>query len=98
MTVFWCLVFFCVGFATAYYQARTRRPRHQHYWEVVEKKELPSAVESSGLSDVGVLMAMIKANNTYNYAPDTNSALRLTKKEVVVHYRCPCGAEKVERV
>lgn len=97
MTVFWCLVFFCIGFATAYYQARTRRPRHQHYWEIVEKKELPSAVETSGLSDVGRLMTEI-ASHSYEYMPNTDSVLRLARKEVLVHSRCPCGAEKVERV
>lgn len=74
------------------------RPRHDHYFEVIEKKELPSAFEESGHTAIGQLLEANKYVNP-GWQPNTDVILRLTKHKTLVHYRCnTCGAEKVEKI
>lgn len=74
-----------------------RQPRHDHTWELIEKSELPSPAEIAGKSPTEMILAIKEANRN-SYAPNTQSAVTLARRELVVHMRCMCGAEKVERI
>ena len=65
-----------------------RRYRHQHDWEVVDK----TLVEGMSLEDA------IDAAKAANGQVEFTKIVDATKPEMIVHYRCMCGAEKVERV
>jgi len=59
---------------------------HRHKWVVVSKEEQPSSWDA--MVDAG----MKKFNAGWE------SMSELTRKEIIVQYRCECGAEKVRRV
>ena len=65
-----------------------RRYRHQHDWEVVDK----TLVEGMSLADA------IGAAKAANGQVEFTTIVDATKSEMIVHYRCMCGAEKIERV
>lgn len=65
-----------------------RRHRHRHDWEVVEK----TLVE--GLSLEEATRAAEAASGQIEY----EEIVEATRSKMIVHYRCMCGAEKVERV
>ena len=65
-----------------------RRHRHEHDWEVVEK----TVVEGMSLED-----AVAAAKAASGFIP-FEKITEATKAHMIVHYRCLCGAEKVERV
>lgn len=65
-----------------------RRHRHEHDWEVVEK----TLVEGMPLED-----AVEAAKAASGYIP-FEKITDATQAHMIVHYRCLCGAERVERV
>jgi hypothetical protein len=65
-----------------------RRHRHEHDWEVVEK----TLVEGMPLED-----AVEAAKAASGYVP-FEKITDAAQAHMIVHYRCLCGAEKVERV
>lgn len=65
-----------------------RRYRHQHDWEVVDK----TLVE--GLSPEEATRAAEAANGQIEF----DKIVEASRTHMIVHYRCLCGAEKVERV
>jgi hypothetical protein len=65
-----------------------RRHRHQHDWEVVEK----TLVEGLLLEDAVSAAKAATGQVEYDRIVDA------TRARMIVHYRCMCGAEKVERV
>jgi hypothetical protein len=65
-----------------------RRYRHQHDWEVVEK----TVVEGMPLEDA------VNAAKAATGQVEYDRIVEATKSQMIVHYRCMCGAEKVERV
>jgi hypothetical protein len=62
--------------------------RHRHDWEVVEKTLL------EGLSPDEATRAAKAANGQIDY----DKIVEATRSKMIVHYRCMCGAEKVERI
>lgn len=65
-----------------------RRHRHRHDWEVVEKTLI------EGLSLEEAARAAEAASGQIEY----EEIVEATRTQMIVHYRCMCGAEKVERV
>jgi hypothetical protein len=65
-----------------------RRHRHQHDWEVVEK----TVIEGLALEDA------VRAAKAATGQVEYDKIVDATKGQMIVHYRCMCGAEKVERV
>lgn len=65
-----------------------RRHRHQHDWEVVDK----TLIEGVPLEDA------IRAAEAASGQVEFQRIVEATKPQMIVHYRCMCGAEKVERV
>lgn len=65
-----------------------RRYRHQHDWEVVDK----TLVEGLSLEE-----ATRAADAASGYV-DFDKIVEATRPRMIVHYRCICGVEKVERV
>ena len=65
-----------------------RRRRHGHDWEVVDK----TLVDGMPLEDA------VRAAQASNGYVDFDAIVEATRTRMIVHYRCICGAEKVERV
>jgi hypothetical protein len=65
-----------------------RRHRHQHDWSVVDK----TLVDGVPLDDA------VRAAEVASGYVDFDKIIEATKTRMIVHYRCMCGAEKVERV
>ena len=65
-----------------------RRHRHQHDWEVVDK----TLVEGLSLEEA------TRAADASNGQVEFKNIVEATRARMIVHYRCLCGAEKVERV
>lgn len=64
--------------------------RHRHDWTVVEKTLLTSGVS---MDDA------LRAAKQANYYVHMDEILdKVEGEKMVVHYRCVCGAEKVERI
>lgn len=75
-----------------------KQMRHHHAWEIVEQRDLPSASEIAQTSPTKMI-AEIRESNRTSYAPNTNSAMQLARRQVIVHRRCSlCGEEEVIRV
>lgn len=65
-----------------------RRYRHTHDWEVVEK----TLVEGLSLEEA------TRAAQASNAQVEYDEIVGATRTKMIVHYRCVCGAEKVERI
>ena len=65
-----------------------RRHKHRHDWEVVEK----TLVEGMPPEDA------IRAAEAANAQVEFERIADASRAHMIVHYRCMCGAEKVERV
>jgi hypothetical protein len=65
-----------------------RRATHTHDWEVVDK----TLVDGLRLDDA--VSAAKAATGQVEY----DEIVEATKPHMIVHYRCLCGVEKVERV
>ena len=65
-----------------------RRHKHRHDWEVVDK----TLVEGMLLEDA------VRAAEAANGQVEFERIVDATKAQMIVHYRCMCGAEKVERL
>ena len=58
---------------------------HRHKWEVIGKEEQPAPIEV--MREAG----LTKLENAF--LEDG-----LTTRQIIVHYRCKCGAEQVVRI
>jgi hypothetical protein len=65
-----------------------RRRRHRHDWEVVDK----TLVDGMPLEDA------VRAAEASNGYVDFDHIVEATRTRMLVHYRCLCGSEKVERI
>jgi hypothetical protein len=65
-----------------------RRHRHRHDWEVVDKTLV------GGLTHEEAIRAAQAATGQVEF----DEIVEATRTKMLVHYRCMCGAEKVERV
>ena len=65
-----------------------RRHPHRHDWEVIDK----TLVEGLSLEEAA------RAAEAASGYVDFDKIVEATRARMIVHYRCVCGAEKVERV
>lgn len=85
----WVTTGLAVGSRATYEIIRHDQVRHKHTWEIVEKER----VSGTTLEDA------VQVAKASNYAVSMTDIMRHVKPEgFLIHYRCLCGEDRVERI